>query len=82
MIAWFADAQALADCEGRTAQAVLAMLIWLAEAFVITRTMRQRMRALASFHAYSRLLCSSWVVSPPTPVPTITAVRAPEFRSH
>jgi len=44
--------------------------------FVITRTMVSGC-ARGEFSPYSRLLCSSWVFSPPTPVPTTTAVRTP-----
>ena len=75
MIAWLADAQALATAKVGPRKP-WAMLIWLAEALVISRTIVSGWVRWA-FSAYSRRLCSFWVVSPPTPVPTTTAVRRP-----
>ena len=60
MIAWLAEAQALATANvgPRRPQ---AMLMWLAEAFGHQAHDGQRMRA-GAFSPYRRRLCSSWVV--------------------
>ncbi|KAG9565785.1 hypothetical protein KCV01_g20332, partial [Aureobasidium melanogenum] len=73
-MAWLLDAQALATTKAGP-RVPWAMLIWLAGALIISLTMvRGWMRP--EFPAYNCLACSSCVVSPPAPVPTITAVRS------
>ena len=76
-IAWFADAHALTVANAGPCS-LCSMLIWHAGAFAIRRTIVSGCRR-GLFSAYRRRDASSFVCSPPMPVPMTTAVFSPIF---